>query len=647
MISRETIDRIFQEVRIEEIVGEFVQLKKAGSSYKGLSPWSNEKTPSFFVSPAKGIYKDFSSGKGGNAVSFLMELESMSYPEALKYIAAKYGIEVEETGQDRPEGEEVSLREILALVNQFAFEHFENNLWEVQEGKQIGLSYFRERQFTDGTIKKFGLGYAIDDNTAFLKLAKDAGHKEEHLMKLGLVKEGNYGRYDFFRGRVIFPIRNVSGRTIAFAGRTLKSDNKVKYLNSPESELYEKSKVLYGLFESKRAILQKDNCLLVEGYTDVISLHQAGVEYAVASSGTSLTEEQIKLIKRYTKNVTVLYDGDNAGVKAAMRGIDLLLQENMQVKVVLFPDGHDPDSYARSVTQEQLERYLDEEALNFIDFFLQVLLPEGKADDPIEKTNALRRIVESFALIEDQISRSVYVEKCGRQMGIAPQVIHTEVNKILRQRGRSRAPLDEQPTEEPGFKLPTQQQKGPYQGDELIYENEIIRILLSYGNREIELELQNEDDKDEMITLPLAEYVLHEIFSDGIAFASPQLARIVEAFRQKYEADGSFPEAEDFVKDPDLNTVVANLISSPYELSDNWATQHRIFTESEDEDLKKLALDPLMRIKLRKVMQMIKDLEVQIKACDQEEELLLLLGEKIRLNKVKSHLSNFFGSAIL
>ena len=317
MISRDTIDRIFEAARIEEVVSDFVPLKKAGSNFKGLSPWSNEKTPSFFVSPAKGIFKDFSSGKGGNAVSFLMELENMTYPEALRYLGDKYQIEVEETEMDPSKKEEVSLRESLALVNNFAAEYFTKTLWKSDEGKSIGLSYFRERGFSDQTIEKFGLGYAFDQNDAFYKKATDSGYSADHLLNLGLIKEGEYGKYDFFRGRVIFPIRNVSGRNIAFAGRTLKSDNKVKYLNSPESELYDKSNSLYGIYESKRAMIQEDICFLVEGYTDVISLHQAGIGYAVASSGTSLTHGQIKLIKRYTKNVSLLYDGDPAGIKAS------------------------------------------------------------------------------------------------------------------------------------------------------------------------------------------------------------------------------------------------------------------------------------------------------------------------------------------
>lgn len=645
MISRTTIDRIFDEVRIEEVVGEFVQLKKAGSSYKGLSPWSNEKTPSFFVSPAKGIFKDFSSGKGGNAVSFLMELESMTYPEALRYLANKYGIEVEETGEPKPDGEEVSLRESLALVNHFAFEHFVHNLWEVDEGRQVGLSYFRERGFTDATIKKFGLGYAFDENDAFLKAATEAGHNVDHLVKLGLVKEGNYGKYDFFRGRVIFPIRNVSGRTIAFAGRTLKSDNKVKYLNSPESELYEKSRVLYGIYESKRSIVQKDQCLLVEGYTDVISLHQAGVDYAVASSGTSLTEEQIKLIKRYTKHVSVLYDGDSAGVKAAMRGIDLLLSQGMQVKVVLFPDNHDPDSFARSVTQDELETYLKEKALNFIDFFAQVLLPEGPGSDPIKKTDALRRLVESLSLINDQIDRSVYVSECSKKLEIAEQVLHNEINKILRQRQKREGRRYEEGQDIAPPELPVAAPQGPPKTDEQLYQREILRVMLAYGNREIEVDI--EDDEGEPLKLPLAEYVMHELISDGLAFKSPVFGKILDIFTDRFQQEGAFPEVGEFIRDHELNQVVAELVSEPHELSANWAAQHRIFTETEEDDLKRTAFDPLMRLKLHKVMELILVLEEKLKTCEDEEALLPLIQEKMRLNKIKVQLSEYFGSAIL
>ncbi len=652
MIARDTIDRIFQEARIEEVVADFVQLKKAGSSYKGLSPFAQEKTPSFFVSPSKGIFKDFSSGKGGNAVTFLMELESMSYPEALRYLANKYGIEIEETGADLPPGEEVSLRESLALVNHFAFEYFTRNLWEIAEGKQIGLSYFRERQFTDATIKTFGLGYAMDENDAFLKAARDAGYKEEHLTRLGLIKEGNYGLYDFFRGRVIFPIRNVSGRTIAFAGRTLKSDNKVKYLNSPESELYEKSKVLYGLYEGKRAILQKDLCFLVEGYTDVISLHQAGVEYAVASSGTSLTEEQIKLIKRYTKNVSVLYDGDNAGVKAAMRGIDMLLKEGMQVRVVLFPDGHDPDSYARSVTQDELEAYLDGQAKDFIDFFLEILLPEGTDKDPIQKTQAMRRMVESLALIADPISRSVYVEKCSRLMSIAAPIIHTEINKILRQLNRKEALDRERSQDDPLTPLIqiTSKQQEPGLSDfstlsRDIKEKELVRVLLQYGNVKFPKDITTDDAETAHEAAPDAEeteevglYILAELINDEISLSSPILQRIIDQFTSYFESNGSFPHIDNFSKDVELSKVVADVIGSPHELSENWADKHRIFTELEADNPQKMAEKVVCTYKLVLVNTAMGLVDEKLKDSVEEAEMLSLLTEKMKLKKIQNQL---------
>ncbi len=650
VISQATISRIFDAVHIEEVIGDFVQLKKAGSNFKGLSPWTNEKTPSFFVSPSKGIFKDFSSGKGGNAVSFLMELENMTYPEALRYLAGKYGIEVEETEVSKEQAEEVSLRESLALVNDFAFEHFRQNLWESEEGRSVGLSYFREREFSDATIETFGLGYAPDQRDALLKAAVEAGHNEEHMGTLGLIKQGEYGAYDFFRARVIFPIRNVSGRNIAFAGRTLRSDNKVKYLNSPESPLYEKSRVLYGIYEGKRSIVQKNHCLLVEGYTDVISLHQAGLGYAVASSGTALTREQVLLIKRFTSNVSILYDSDSAGIKAAMRAIDLMLQEGVQARVVLFPTGQDPDSYARAVSQDELETFIEEEAVDFIDFFTKVMLPDGADSEPIKKAEAVRRMVESLALVKDQIVRSTYVEKCSRQLGIAAQVIHNEINKIIRREQRRQAIREERESDLPLDVLAAPPQEGPPKADESIYEREIARVLLTYGNKEISIELEPEEeegDESEELHVPLAEYVLHELFTDGIDFYTPAYRKIVEVFRERFEAQGSFPDVNYFVNDHELSPLVAELISEPYELSENWEAKYHIYTESEEENLKQTAFDPLMRLKLKRVMHMISELELKIKDCSEVDELHLLLLEKIRLDRLKVHLSSYFGTAIL
>lgn len=647
MISKDSIDRIFEAARIEEVVSDFVQLKKAGSNFKGLSPWSNEKTPSFFVSPSKGIFKDFSSGKGGNAVSFLMELESMTYPEALRYLAKKYGVEIEETGLEEGEREEIGLRESLALINNFAATYFTTAMWESDEGKSIGLSYFRERGFTDGTIKKFGLGYAFEKNDAFLKAAEEAGYKKDLLIKLGLAKEGEYGAYDFFRGRVIFPIRNVSGRNIAFAGRTLRSDNKVKYLNSPESELYEKSKVLYGMFEAKRSIISNDMCFLVEGYTDVISLHQAGVEYAVASSGTSLTVDQIKLIKRYTKNVSVLYDGDKAGINAALRGIDLLLEEGMQVRVVLFPEGHDPDSYARSVTQEVLENYLKNESRDFTDFMLEVLEREA-GDDPIKRAGVARRLVESLSHISDHITRSIYVERCSKKLGIPEQALLNELNKVLRKRQLQGHQTDVPNVPEIDVPAPLQNKK---EADPTLHEREVVRILLNYGSEEIEIELaaENETEPGEIIRVPVAEYILHDLMSDEITFISPLYSKILKAFQTHFEIHETFPAFEYFIKnpDPELSEIIASLVSTPYELSENWALQHRIYTETEDLNLKRAVFDPLMRLKLTRIKKLIHTVEESIKTTDDQESLTLLIQEKMALDRKKSEVSDFFGSAII
>lgn len=649
MISRDTIDKIFEAARIEEVVSDFVQLKKAGSSLKGLSPWANEKTPSFFVSPTKGIFKDFSSGKGGNAVSFLMELELMTYPEALRYLANKYQIEIEEKEMNPGEKEEVSLRESLALINQFALEFFENNLLNSDEGKQIGLSYFRERGFSDLTIKKFALGYAADQNDHFLKAAKEAAHNHEHILKLGLAKEGQYGPYDFFRGRVMFPIRNISGRVLGFGGRTLKSEAKAKYLNSPESELYDKSKTLYGMYEAKRSIIQADHCFIVEGYTDVISLHQAGIEYAVSSSGTSLTPGQIKTIKRYTHNVSLLFDGDQAGIKAAVRGIDLLLEEGMNVKVVMFPDGHDPDSFARSVSSTELERYLKEEATDFTDFMLEALL-KGSENDPIRKAEATRRIVQSLALIEDQIARSIYTERCSKILDIPEQALYNELNKVLRKNQRksgvrnlheaeeseaeviAMAAESQVPTIEPGH-----------------HEKEIARILVSYGNSEMEIETQNDEDETEQIKVHVAEYILHDLVHDEVTFEHTLYGKIIEEFKTAFEETGSFPETSFFVNhsDPSYSQAIASMISSPYELSHNWEEKHRIYTHTEDQDLRRTVFDPLMRLKLNRVKSMMDTLEKALKETINEDEVMLLLKEKVKLNRMKVEICKFFGSSII
>src|SRR6195952_1424017 len=431
MITKPTIDRIMEATDIVEVIGEFVNLKKRGANYVGLSPFANERTPSFTVSPAKGIFKDFSSGKGGSAVTFLMELEKFTYPEALKWLAKKYSIEVEETVESFENREEENRRESLMIVSGYAAKFFHESLLETDEGKSIGLSYFKERGFTNDTIKKFELGYSPDQWEAFTDSALKAGYLEEFLVESGLsVKRDNGKLYDRYRGRVMFPIHSFTGRVIAFGGRTLKTDKNVpKYVNSPESEIYHKSNVLYGLYFAKKAIREEDNCYLVEGYADVLSVHQAGIENVVASSGTSLTVEQIRLISRFTKNIAILYDGDAAGIKASLRGLDMILEEGLNVKVVLFPDGHDPDSYVRNVGTNAFKTYIEDNKKDFILFKTDILLKEA-GNDPIKKSEVIREIVESIAKIPDSIKASVFVKECSLLLQMDERSLLTELNKM-------------------------------------------------------------------------------------------------------------------------------------------------------------------------------------------------------------------------
>src|SRR5580698_6554180 len=431
MITKPTIDRIMEAIDIVEVVGEFVQLKKRGANYVGLSPFANERTPSFTVSPVKGIFKDFSSGKGGSAITFLMELEKFTYPEALKWLAKKYSIEVEETVESVENKEEENHRESLMIVSAYAAKFFHESLLETDEGKNIGLSYFKERGFSNDTIKKFELGYSPDQWEAFTGQALKEGYQQQFLEESGLsVKRDNGTLYDRYRGRVMFPIHSFTGRVIAFGGRTLKSDKNVpKYVNSPESEIYHKSNILYGLYFAKKAIREEDNCYLVEGYADVLSVHQAGIENVVASSGTSLTVEQIKLISRFTKNITILYDGDAAGIKASLRGLDMILEEGLNVKVVLFPDGHDPDSYVRNFGTNGFKKHIEDNKKDFILYKTDILLKEA-GNDPIKKAAVIREIVESVAKIPDSIKASVFIKECSYLLQIDERALLSELNKM-------------------------------------------------------------------------------------------------------------------------------------------------------------------------------------------------------------------------
>ena len=488
MISKATIDTVFETARVEEVIGDFVQLKRAGSNFKGLSPFSDERSPSFMVSPAKGIWKDFSSGKGGNAVAFLMEHSHFTYPESIRYLAKKYNIEIEETEQTDEEKANTDVRESMYLVSEFAKDYFHNTLLHSDEGKAIGLSYFKERVFTNETIKKFALGYSPETWDAFTKEALGKGYKLEFLEATGLTIPKEDRPFDRFKGRVMFPIQSMSGRILGFGGRILGNDKKAaKYLNSPESDIYHKSKVLYGIFQAKQAVAKQNNCYLVEGYTDVIQFNQAGIENVVASSGTALTPDQIRLINRLTKNITVLFDGDAAGLRASVRGIDLILEEGMNVKVCAFPDGEDPDSFAKKTPYEGLVKYLEENSKDFIQFKASLLMNDAK-NDPIKKADLIRDMVVSISKIPDRIQREIYIQECSRIMDISEQVLISTLAQLVKKDISDIGKKQKQ--EQKAFEVVKNEVPIQVEKIDILYglERKIIEILLLYGNRTEEFE---------------------------------------------------------------------------------------------------------------------------------------------------------------
>ncbi|RYC51075.1 DNA primase [Flagellimonas olearia] len=566
MISKTTIDQVYETSRLEEVIGDFVQLKKSGSNFKGLSPFTDERTPSFMVSPVKQIWKDFSSGKGGNVVAFLMEHEHFTYPEAIKYLAKKYNIEIEETEQTDEQKEQANERESMYLVSEYAQKYFSQTLWDSEPGKAIGLSYFKERGFTDDTIQKFGLGYSLDEWEAFTQSALEEGYQLEFLEKTGLtiVKEqtgGETKKFDRFKGRVMFPIHSMSGRVLGFGGRILTNDKKAaKYLNSPESEIYHKSKVLYGIYFAKQAIAKEDNCFLVEGYTDVIQMHQRGVENVVSSSGTALTPEQIRLINRLTKNITVLFDGDAAGLRASLRGIDLILEQGMDVKVCTFPDGEDPDSFAKNNTYEDLVLYLEENAKDFIQFKTSILTKEA-ANDPIKRADTVRDIVNSISKIPDRIKKEIYIQECAKMMEISEAVLYntlaqidkkeaTDVNKKLKQEQKAFQVVKNDPVVE---KVDVQYE----------LERKIIEMLLLYGNQKQEFEdlVLKENDEGELVLEPevveakVYEKVYLDLQEDEIELTNAQFRAIY------YKLIESLNENDDFAVNTFLSELDQEIIS--------------------------------------------------------------------------------------
>ena len=527
MIDRNTIDRILNATDITEVIGDFLTLKKRGMNYWACCPFHGEKTPSFSVSPAKGIYKCFGCGVAGNAVRFVMEHEHMTYVEALKYLARKYNIEVRERELTPEEQAANNNRESMMVLSSFAQDWFSEQLWTHPDGQAIGLSYFRERGFTDKTIRKFQLGYSLDKRSAFSNAALKAGYKKEFMVSTGLSIEKEDILLDRFWGRVMFPIHSLSGRVIAFGARTLRQDKNVaKYLNSPESEIYSKTSVLYGIFQAKNMIIRSQKCYLVEGYTDVISMHQAGIENVVASSGTSLTTEQIRLIKRFTPNVTVLYDGDAAGIKASLRGIDMLLEEGMNVKVALFPDGEDPDSFARKHSSTQFETFLKENEKDFISFKTKLLSDEAQ-NDPLRRAELIKDIVRSIGAIPDAITRTVYIKECSRLMNIGEEVLLSEVVKFRRTKlyGKIDAPPDKQ-EETPKTAAP------PETTDPQLYfekaEEEIMCYLLKYGMRHLFTVTHDEQER----AVSVAEYITGELLNDEIDLKNPLYRQLFDEYRQ-------------------------------------------------------------------------------------------------------------------
>ena len=543
MISRFTIDQVFETARVEEVIGDFVQLKKSGANYKGLSPFTDERSPSFMVSPVKQIWKDFSSGKGGNAVAFLMEHEHFNYPEAIKYLAKKYNIEIEETEQTPEEKEMTDARESLYLVNDFARDYFKNVLTQTESGKAIGLSYFKERGFTTETIEKFQLGYGLDQWDAFTSEALKQGYKLSYLEQTGLTIVKGDKQFDRFKGRVLFPIHSLSGRVLGFGGRILTSDKKAaKYVNSPESDVYHKSKVLYGIHFAKQTIAKEDQCYLVEGYTDVIQMHQRGLTNVVASSGTALTPEQIRLVNRLTPNMTLLFDGDAAGLRASLRGVDLILEQGMNVRICAFPEGEDPDSFSRAQTLDQLKDYLEKNTKDFISFKAS-LLAQDAANDPIKKSDTIRDMVTSISKIPDHIKQEVYLKECARIMDISQEVLFSTLAQILKKNrsAESVRKVDQGPNLEVIANKQPQSLKVDVQFE---LERKIIEMLLLYGTSEQDFQeytMESQDDgvikhKEEKVRSLVYQKIYLDLQEDEIEFTHPEFQvlyyKIIEAYHQ-------------------------------------------------------------------------------------------------------------------
>ncbi|WP_312768114.1 DNA primase [Epilithonimonas sp.] len=635
MITKETIDKIFSTIRVEEIIGEYVQLKRAGSNFKGLSPFHEEKSPSFVVSPSKQIWKDFSTGKGGTAISFLMEIENFTYPEALRHAAKKYGIEIKEDVKEYSEEQKQAQteRDVLYKIHEVANDFFQDQLWNSEEGKTIGFSYFKERELRDDIIKKFQLGYSPEKKNAFTEFALEKAYSKEILEKSGLsiFPENTPSGIDRFRDRVVFPIHSFSGRVLGFGARILKNNVKTaKYLNSPETEIYHKSNVLYGLNQSKQSISRKNLCLLVEGYMDVVSLHQSGIENVVASSGTSLTTEQIKLIKRLTENVTILFDGDKAGIKASFRSIDMLLAEGMNIRVLLFPDGDDPDSFARKHPQEYVENFIDKEAKDFIDFKAEILLRDA-GNDPIRKAESIRDIVKSVAFVQNALKREVYLKEVSNKFGLSEQSLFNElqIQTTVTQQQESKPKFEEKKITP---KLEIVQQTEFTINPLLLQEEKLVDLMLKYGD----FVLDRKDTQGNDYKITVIEEILNHLEEDEceiqLDIHRTIISEIKEGILQNEIRSGSFFFN---MMDEEISGKLANALIENYHTS-NW-NKFNIYFSSEEEVLPKLVSDIVLRHKREYVVKLINDFK---NSLSDEEDNTRIYQQIILLTQLKNKLDS-------
>lgn len=655
LITQNTIDLVFETARVEEVISDFVQLKRAGSNMKGLSPFSNEKSPSFMVSPVKQIWKDFSTGKGGNSVTFLMEHEHFSFPEAIRYLAKKYNIEIEETVSSDEDKLVANEKESMYLVSEFASKYFQHVLWEEEEGKAIGLSYFKERGFSNETIKKFNLGYSPNTWDALTKEALGKAYKLEFLEKTGLTIVGEDKQFDRFKGRVMFPIQSMSGRVLGFGGRILTNDKKAaKYLNSPESEIYHKSNVLYGIFHAKQSIAKLDNCFLVEGYTDVIQMHQAGIENVVSSSGTALTPNQIRLINRLTKNITVLFDGDAAGLRASIRGIDLILEEGMNVKVCTFPDGDDPDSFAKKTPYEELVKYLEENSKDFIQFKASLLMKDAK-NDPIKKADLIRDMVTSISKIPDRIKKEIYIQECARIMDISEEVLFSTLAQMA-QKDLSEANKKFK-QEQKVFEVVKNETTATVSKVDIIslLEKTILEILLLYGHHEVEFENvfidYDENGKEIEINDKVNQKIYERIYlslqEDEIELANPIFNAIYVDLVSQYHQNETL-DKNHYLNNllPEHAEIVTDIIMNDekYQLH-GWLDKKQVFVKEKDdlEILSRLVSETIVTFREYLINKLNRELMLQMQEEIPElspEEIITMIND---YNKLKVSITRRIG----